>query len=139
MEYIVNIQETPEGARRLTVDAKNEAEAIQKAEAGFPDAVVISAKPKVAMHTLAPHTDALVLKIADYPEAAAKKVRGEVKQLQVGIKALYEGVREVGMLAAKYEIALFEIARVADAQNMQKNDGFDAIRDRAWQALGIEG
>jgi hypothetical protein len=66
------------------------------------------------MHDLAPITDALVLKVGDYPVRAAEKVRGQVKQLEAGITALYEGVREVGMLSARFEKERRELLTILD-------------------------
>lgn len=58
-------------------------------------------KPKSA-----PVANALVLKVTDYPELAAEKVKGEVPQLQAGVVALFEGVREVGLQAVRFELLL---------------------------------
>lgn len=55
------------------------------------------------MERIAPVTNALVMRLHDAPVKAAAKIKGEVKQLQAGINALFEALGEVGMLSAKFE------------------------------------
>lgn len=51
----------------------------------------------------APLTQKLMLALIDRPEIAAAKVRGEVKQLQAGITALFQALTECGIHAARLE------------------------------------
>lgn len=55
------------------------------------------------MHDLAPQTNALVMALHDSPVKAAETVKGEVKQLQAGVEALFQALSEVGMLSARFE------------------------------------
>lgn len=83
----------------------------------------------------APLTNALVLSVADYPERAAEKVRGEVRQLQAGIDALFEAVREVGLLSVKFEQLLRRV-KICD-RNANILNGARELRQEIDHALDI--
>lgn len=82
---------------------------IRKALSDRPEVGWIAPKATTPWDPLprsAPVSNALVLKVTDYPVHAAEKVKGEVPQLQAGIIAMYEALREVGMQSVRFELLL---------------------------------